>query len=65
MSTIFWPRDVPYDGYFYGWIKHHTVCVAGVLKTNTVSQIQTRPPSYSCQPADRRRCNSSERNPLE
>ena len=42
MSTIFWPRDVLYDGYFYGWIKHHTVCVAGVLKTNTVSRtIQT------------------------
>ncbi|KAN0075330.1 N-acetylglucosaminyl transferase component (Gpi1) domain containing protein [Tylopilus felleus] len=33
MSTIFWPRDVLYDGYSYGWIKHHTVCVAGVLKT--------------------------------
>ncbi|KAF8436950.1 hypothetical protein L210DRAFT_873168 [Boletus edulis BED1] len=36
MSTIFWPRDVLYDsGYFYGWIKHHTVCVAGVFKKNT------------------------------
>ena len=38
MSTIFWPRDVLHDGYFYGWIEHRTVCVAGVLNTDTVSQ---------------------------
>ncbi|KAH0830402.1 hypothetical protein J3R83DRAFT_1796, partial [Lanmaoa asiatica] len=35
MSTIFWPRDVLYDGYFYGWIIHHTACVAGILNTDT------------------------------
>lgn len=43
MSTIFWPRDVFNDGYFYGWIKHHSVCVAGILNTNTVSRAHLDP----------------------
>lgn len=44
MSTIFWPGDVHHDGYFYGWVKHHAVCVAGVLNTDAVSQrVQTCP----------------------
>ncbi|KAF9239650.1 N-acetylglucosaminyl transferase component-domain-containing protein [Melanogaster broomeanus] len=37
MTTIFWPQDVLHDGYFYGWSSSRTVCVAGVLDTDTVS----------------------------
>lgn len=35
MTTIFWPRDVLQEGYFYGWARSHTVCVAGVLNADT------------------------------
>ncbi|KAF9228648.1 Gpi1-domain-containing protein [Gyrodon lividus] len=35
MTTIFWPRDVVQEGYFYGWTKYRTVCVAGVLNIDT------------------------------
>ncbi|KAH7918519.1 Gpi1-domain-containing protein [Leucogyrophana mollusca] len=36
-TTIFWPSDVSYDGFCYGWILP-AVCVAGVLVADSIAQ---------------------------
>ncbi|KAI6150962.1 N-acetylglucosaminyl transferase component-domain-containing protein [Pisolithus tinctorius] len=41
MTTVFWPSDVTDDGFMYGWIQEHTVCVAGILHADTLADAET------------------------
>ena len=37
--TVFWPIDVGHSGFCYGW-QGPVICIAGVLKTDSVSNVQ-------------------------